>query len=98
MLKSLIAAFLLFTISLQILPIKQVGALLFNNVITEELAHGHGVEKDTIKKFNSPYNLLCNPNQHISILSFNALNVYIARSEKLPIRFKADILVPPPNA
>ncbi|MBY0349281.1 MAG: hypothetical protein K2W79_13565 [Hydrotalea flava] len=97
MLKPLIAAFLLITISLRIIPIKQVGALLFNNSITEELAHGQGLEKDTIKKFNFLYNLLYNTNQHFNILSFNALDVYIQRSEKLPIQFSPDILVPPPN-
>ena len=97
MLKPLIAVFLLMTITLQIIPIKQVGVLLFNNVITEEPANGHGVEKDTIKKFNSLYNLLHNSNQHFQILSFNALNGYIQRSEKLPVQFKPDILVPPPN-
>ena len=95
--KPLIAAFLLMTISLQIIPIKQVGALLFNNVITEELAHGHGVEKDTIKKFSSLYNLLYSSNQHFHLLAFSALTAYIQHSEKLPIQFKPDILVPPPN-
>jgi hypothetical protein len=38
-LKKIIALFCLLVLCIQVLPIKQIGAVLFNNQITEELAH-----------------------------------------------------------
>lgn len=55
------------------------------------------VLKKIPSKIQFLYNLLYNTNQHFNILSFNALDVYIQRSEKLPIQFSPDILVPPPT-
>jgi hypothetical protein len=39
--KKIIALFCLLFIGLQALPVKQLGAILFNNQITEEIAHAN---------------------------------------------------------
>lgn len=54
-LKKVIALFCLSVVSLQILPVKQIGSILFNNQITEEIAHADISKKQTAKNESDQY-------------------------------------------
>ncbi|MBA4197241.1 MAG: hypothetical protein C0459_06760 [Chitinophaga sp.] len=98
MLKKVITIFLLFTLSIQILPVQQLGKALFSNSFNEELPHANNIndlEKDCCKKLNSEF---INWHQSFSqqIVIIKTLQ-YIHISEAVPHNHSTEILVPPPN-
>jgi hypothetical protein len=54
-LKKTIALFCLIVVCMQVLPVKQIGAILFNNQITEEIAHADVSKKQTAKNESDHY-------------------------------------------
>ena len=48
--KKIINVFLILILAVQVLPVQQMGAAIFNNVFTEEIPHSLDIEKDAIKK------------------------------------------------
>ncbi len=97
MLKKVFGIFLVIVLLIQVLPVKQIGALLCNDQLTEETAQSDDIEKDTIKKidFKSDF-ILSEPNYTILTNSSNSIS-YIHFSEGLPSNHSGDIHVPPPN-
>ena len=79
------------------LPVKQVGAILFSNQINEEMPHC-----DTFKDFSkkqislSDYQIFAGSSILNSFLN-NSLK-FISYSSRIPNNHSAEILVPPPNA
>ena len=96
--KKLCTFFLLLVLSVQILPVQQMGNALFSNQFTEEIPHSLDIDKSFAKKstFTSDY---------LSTLPLAISSVYIDfsfehhfMSDAIPQNHTGDIHVPPPNS
>jgi hypothetical protein len=99
--KQFLAYIFLFVFSFQVLPVKELGKLLFKGQMTEEV-HESGCMDDSgcakIKKGSEPcrladYSFSVNESVYID----TKVNIAIHISELLPAGFVPDILTPPPN-
>jgi len=95
--KKFCTLFLLLVLAIQILPIRQMGNLLFSNQFTEELPHSFDTDKDCCKKAFLKSDYLSTP-------SFTICSVFISLSlqhpdftDAIPQNHTGDIHVPPPN-
>jgi len=82
----------------QVLPVEQLGSLLFSNQIQEELPHAAAaVEKDTKGKVDLKKEFCCTHNfAAINYIYTNAA-CYIHFTTALPLFHAGDIQTPPPN-
>jgi hypothetical protein len=96
MLKRIISLILLLTLMLQVLPVKQVGAVLFSNQINEEIPHTDTC-KDIFKKqiTLTEYEISAGTGIHSSVI--NNSKKFISYSSEVPCNHSLEILVPPPN-
>ena len=94
-LKKAIALFCLIVLCMQVLPVKQIGAILFNNQITEELAHADDSKKQTAKNesdnyfpayFNYAAQEITGTNNHNAHIHFALVRLHYA-----------EVPTPPPN-
>jgi hypothetical protein len=97
MAKRIVNILLILTLMVTILPIKQVGNMLFNNQWTEELnEHSeNNVEKKSQAKwaFLSGSDLINSTNNSVLILECR----FFAFSQRLPVSPSGEIHSPPPN-
>jgi len=82
---------------MQVLPVKQVGSLLFKNQLTEELPHEQGSEKDSIKKSEVKSEFLVPNTPFLSQFVRGYLFSHIIKADAIPMNFSVEIHVPPPN-
>src|SRR5689334_19389972 len=96
-LKRVISLLLLLILMIQMLPVKQVGAILFSNQINEEIPHGSDTFKDASKKqvLLNDFLAVTHP-QTISDFLSSPSN-FIFFSSEIPSNHAMEILVPPPN-
>ena len=97
MLKKLINIFLILTLAIQVLPVQQMGAALFNNVFTEEIPHSIDHGPDAVKKITAKSEFIdwaFTPNNFV-LLSKPSPNGLLMVT--IPHNHTAEILVPPPN-
>ena len=83
----------------QMLPVKQLGSLLFSNQLQEELPHGIGgdVEKDTKGKLDFKKDFCCTHYvAQINYIYTNAI-LYFHFATALPVPHAGEIHTPPPN-
>jgi hypothetical protein len=96
-LKRIISFILLLTLMIQMLPVKQVGAVLFSNQINEEIPHDtDGFKKDSKKQLLLNDYLASTPSHMISDFLVNSCK-FIFYSSEIPCNHALEILVPPPN-
>lgn len=97
--KKIIPVFLLFTLMLQLLPVQQMGYVLFSNQINEELPHGLEDDgKASVKKFTAlDDQLLLNGHHGHLVSAFNNSASYISYSCSIPNNHAGEIHTPPPN-
>ncbi|MBI2284375.1 MAG: hypothetical protein HYU71_11755 [Bacteroidetes bacterium] len=95
--KRFCTVFLLLVLAIQILPIRQMGGLLFSNQFTEELPHSIHVEKSGFQKAFLR-------NDHFSNTVFthtpgteDRASQHQLFADAIPQNFTGDIHVPPPN-
>lgn len=93
--QKLVAIFLIVVLSILVLPVVQVGALLFSNQLTEELQH-------TVEKNNTESNIgksdFLQTEIHCCFENQSFKNTfYIHLSDGLPPNHSSDIILPPPN-
>lgn len=94
----IISFFLVLLMTLQMLPIRQIGKVLASNQWNEELPH-HMDEtaKDVLVKFNHPFF----PPVDFTTSSSSANDVkalaYIHHSEQIPSNHSTEIVSPPPD-
>lgn len=95
--KKLCTLFLLLVLGIQILPIQQMGRLLFSNTFTEEIPHSIDTDSDCCKK-------AIVKSDYISTPSFAFCSDYIDFAlqhphftDAIPQNHTGDIHVPPPN-
>jgi hypothetical protein len=94
--KKIIALFCLLFIGLQALPVKQLGAILFNNQITEDIAHASDDgKKQTAENFTDNYlpvyydsyaHQILGTNNHTTHGHFPLVQLHVA-----------EVQTPPPN-
>jgi hypothetical protein len=91
--------FLLLVLAIQILPIQQMGSLLFSNQFTEELPHSADtdIDKGCFKKADLKSDYLSTPSFSLNsaFIDFSFQHLYFA--DAIPQNHTGDIHVPPPN-
>lgn len=96
----IISFFLSLLLTIQLLPIQQIGNILSQNQWTEELPHSPAEDSgkgSMVTDFNHPY---LPPAGFSAINSFSADSkalAYIHSSEQIPSNHSADIVIPPPD-
>ena len=82
----------------QVLPVKQLGSLLFSNQLQEELPHAtEDVEKDSKGKLSFKKDFECTHSfVQVNGILFNIIS-YIHFATALPNTHSGDIHTPPPN-
>lgn len=97
-------AYMFLTIfSLQVLPVKEVGKILFKNQITEEEVRINGLAEEDApckaKKQHEPLQLYSGSNQSLASLKYlnSVILNAIHTTERLPNFYIPDITTPPPN-
>lgn len=103
--KKFLAIICLLIFSIQILPIKQIGAILYKGQITEELHQHHDDCGNDIsvkfKKDGDPNNgniVVANQRLSRELCLSQQIELMIHASESLPSYHVSDIFAPPPNA
>ena len=92
----IISIFLALVMSIQMLPLSQIGYALSSNQWTEELPHT--AAEDFAKSDGSFKNFLpANPHCFLSDICFSAANIYIHSSEQIPSNHSTDVVTPPPD-
>ena len=95
--KKICTYFLLMVLAIQILPIQQMGSLLFINQFTEEMPHSVDIEKVCFKKADLKSDYLSTSSFSLSsaFIDFSFQHLYFA--DVIPQNHTGDIHVPPPN-
>jgi len=95
--KHVIAVVCLLVLGTQVLPVKQLGALLSSNTMTEEIPHALDDGKDISKSDFAKNNMVMPPGIAISSMLHNTSREYIHFAVTLPDCHAGDIHTPPPN-
>ncbi|WP_026768553.1 hypothetical protein [Asinibacterium sp. OR53] len=93
--KKIINIFLVLVLSVQMLPVQQMGRMLFSNQFNEEIPHSVDAAKSIMKKADSDFvtpPVVC---IQASIIYLHKLQP--AEADAIPLNYATDILVPPPN-
>jgi hypothetical protein len=99
--QKLIAYLFLFIFSFQVLPVKEIGGILYKQLLTEEIHEGKTCSDDIppskLKPGLEPF-LLSEPGYYAQNRYFGC-NVITAlhRAESIPISHVSDIFTPPPD-
>jgi hypothetical protein len=92
----IISFILALVLSIQMLPLAQIGFALSSNQWTEELPHG--TAEDNAKSDNASSSFLPEvPHHFFSEISCTAANIYIHSSEQIPSNHSTDVVSPPPD-
>ncbi len=95
----IISFFLTLLISVQMLPVKQIGKVLASNQWTEELPHDvDETGKDTLVKFNHPFLPPGLSFDSASFASETKALAYIHLSEQMPSNHSTEVVSPPPDS
>ncbi|HRO41785.1 MAG TPA: hypothetical protein PL009_03070 [Flavipsychrobacter sp.] len=102
--KKWIAYIFIAIFSLQVIPIKEIGKILYKGQITEEEVHGYsgpakGDDNSKLKKEGDPLlhqNVNFQDQARAAFLTHKIITA-IHRSEHIPDFHVADIITPPPN-
>jgi len=98
MLKKLVNIFLILVLALQVLPVKQMGRMLFGNQWTEEMPHdADDIEKDMAKKAEGKSEFLLPTIESHTVVFTNACAYTHQLDCILPHNHSGDIHTPPPN-
>jgi len=94
--KKVIAFICLLVLSIQVIPLRQIGSMLFNNQITEEIAHGSdcGKKMNGEKEVHNFFPVVFNTNAR-EITGTNNQSIY-SRSRLVKLHV-AEVPTPPPN-
>ncbi|MBV9989612.1 MAG: hypothetical protein JO301_18160 [Chitinophagaceae bacterium] len=95
--KKLSTLFLLLVLSIQALPVKQMGLALFSNQFTEELPHAFDTEKDCCKKSGFKSDFIETPMLALNNSQFDLPLLCHPTAAAIPQNHTGEIHVPPPN-
>lgn len=97
MVKRIINIFLVLILSVQILPIQQMGKLLFTNTFTEEIPHSLDTGPEQAKQNESKSDFIYMPEiSHLRLIDISTLKRPVV-SVAIPQNHTTEIHVPPPN-
>ena len=95
--KKICTLFLLLVLAIQILPIQQMGGLLFSNQLTEEIPHAQDTDSGFYKK-------AAIKSDYLSSAGCKVVSAFIVSAiqhpdfaDAIPLNHAPDIHVPPPN-
>ncbi len=97
MAKRLINIFLILVLSVQVLPVQQMGRALFSNLFNEEIPHSVDLEKDCCKKMQGKSEFIDWAAGPVLIATSIELRLPILDDAAIPHNHSNEILVPPPN-
>jgi hypothetical protein len=83
--------------AIQILPIQQMGRMLFSNQFTEEIPHSLDIEKSDFKKGNIKSDFLGTAPLAITVAFIELPSQHCYFADAIPKNYTDDIHVPPPN-
>jgi len=94
-----IAFLFFFILSSQVLPLKQVGKVLFKSQLTEEVSHADecGDTDEALQQLFFPEFFNGHPVPDTSEYLGTVIRTYIHLSESVPDQHASDIFAPPPN-
>jgi hypothetical protein len=96
--KKFLAYIFLFIFSFQVLPVKEIGQILFKGLMTEEIHETVDENSGSSKLKKEPAKLYFKAESLASIKYLTKkIQTAIHESESLPRHFVPDILTPPPN-
>jgi hypothetical protein len=95
--KRIIAVFCVLIFSIQILPLRQIGSLLFGNTMNEEIPHSMPGIKENCGKYVSSYEFDFFSGSILTSDYLNNSNSYIHYASLLPANHTGEIHTPPPN-
>ncbi len=96
--KKIYTLFLLLVLAIQILPIQQMGSMLFSNQINEEIPHSIDFDNGCLKKAQLKSDYLSTPTFAIGS-AFRDLSLeHRCFADAIPQNHTDDIHVPPPNS
>ncbi len=95
--KKLCTFFLLLVLTIQALPIRQMGRMLFSNQFTEEIPHSVEIDKGIGKTLLLKSDYLSLTNFSIGHSHDGFLRMHLPLSDALPKNHSDEIHVPPPN-
>jgi hypothetical protein len=97
MTKRIINIFLILVLSVQILPVQQMGKMLYSNQFTEEIPHSLDHNPENAKQSESKSDFISTPEVAITYVngSFNLIRPIT--SDVIPQNHTNEIHVPPPN-
>ncbi|PWU04686.1 MAG: hypothetical protein C5B52_01000 [Bacteroidetes bacterium] len=97
--KKIINVFLILVLSVQLLPVMQVGALLSSNQLTEEIPHGSPDGGGKVKFSNDQCkNLFCfDAMESLGLLSSLSPSHFVDLAETIPSNPVSEVQTPPPN-
>lgn len=99
--KKLLASLFLFIFSFQVLPVKEIGKILFKGGMTEEIHEAHCDIDDEgnfeLNKQQDPYNSNYHSEYYnkLAVLTSNGLST--STPQHISKQFIPDIVTPPPN-
>jgi hypothetical protein len=98
MAKKLINIFLILVLSVQMLPVQQMGRALFNNFFNEEIPHSMDFEKDCCKKMQGKSEFIDWTSNPVLVAGSIEMVQSSFEDASMPHNHSNEILVPPPNA
>lgn len=96
--RKIITYFLLCVLAIQLLPVKEMGMLLYNNQLTEEIydASDNSEEKNDAKESKKEFTTI-HYSKHLDIeLKSSTGNRYALMNTILKSRYSDDTITPPP--
>jgi hypothetical protein len=95
--RNLINIILMAVLLIQVLPVREIGEMLFDNQLNEEINCSGGSIKE-LSKYNDSFVDNQDQELHYEINLHNSLTTaYAAFQTSLPIHHISDVPVPPPN-
>jgi hypothetical protein len=95
--RNLINIILMAVLLIQVLPVREIGEILFDNQLNEEINCSGGSIKE-LSKYNDSFVDNQDQELHYEINLHNSLTTaYAAFQTSLPIHHSSDVPVPPPN-
>ena len=97
MLKKFGTFFLILVLTIQILPVQQMGSMLFSNRLTEEIPHSIDLETDFAKKGEFKSDYLTTPSFALCSSFIDFTVNHLSKAEEIPQNHTGEIHIPPPN-
>lgn len=97
--KKFLAYIFLFIFSFQVLPVKELGKLLFKGTMTEEVHESGNSDDGSFSKLKKEDPKILFHTTLLARQQYLAGKVHTAihEADRLPVNFIPDILTPPPN-